>query len=95
MLLRYVLKVSAKGYCCHHPVKANNAADALLKFINKHLSLEYTKIEIVGDPLPPPKTAIQLVKEAQKEKAAKKRRWVAAQKYQLKSGISVFAKPKN
>ncbi len=95
MLLRYCLKVSAKGYNRCHYIKASCAADAFQKFIDTHRTMEITKIEVVGDVLPPPKSAIQLVKEAQKENKNKRKRWIAAKKYELKSGISVFAKPKN
>lgn len=92
MLLRYCLKGTSPKLTRHYYVKAYNVNEAIIKLIAKYPALKFTKIEQLGDALPAPKTATQLIKEAQKETAAKKRRWVAAQKYQLKSGVSIFAK---
>ncbi len=95
MLFRFCLKVSALGYNRCHYIKAKNASSAFKKFTDSHREMNITKIEVVGDPLPAPeKTIKQLIKEAKTNSAKKRKRWVAAKKYELKAGISVFAKPK-
>lgn len=95
MLLRYCLKVYTKERSNTYYIKAKCVSDAINKFAESHPTLDYHKIEQIGDALPAPeKTIQQLIKEAKTNSAKKRKRWVAAKKYGLKSGISVFAKPK-
>lgn len=94
MLLRFCIKITTATFTRNYYIKANNAKFAISKLIAKTDSPDVKKIEIVGDALPAPKTAIELLKESRK-KTNKVKRWQAARKYQLKSGISVFAKSKN
>lgn len=94
MLLRFCIKMTTASFTRSYYIKANNAKFAITKLIEKTDSPDIKKIELIGDALPAPKTAIELLKESRK-KTNKVKRWQAAKKYQLKSGISVFAKPKN
>lgn len=89
MLLRFCIKISSKQRSNTYYIKAHNAQEALQRFTSKHPTLEITKFEFIGEPLPAPsKTVAQVLKEAQKQNAAKRKRWIAAKRYEAKAGIS-------
>lgn len=89
MLLRFCVKITNKQRSNTYYIKAHNAQEAIKRFTLKHPTMEITKIEFIGDALPcPSKTVAQVLKEAQKANAAKRKRWIAAKKYEAKAGIS-------
>ncbi len=89
MLLRFCVKFYTKERSSSIYIKAKTPAAAIAALATRRPTLKFTKIELLGDALPAPTaSAAELIKEAQKANAAKRKRWIAAKKYEAKAGIS-------
>ncbi len=89
MLLRFCVKFYTKERSSSVYIKAKTPMAAIAAFAAKRPTLKITKIELLGDALPAPTaSAAQLIKEAQKANAAKRKRWIAAKRYEVKAGFS-------